>query len=84
MDPETKAKLEETFKLVEENNKIIKQLRTHLWIGRGIRIVYWVVIIGIALSAYYFAQPFVEDAKGIYGGAKEDINSLNSIIDNFR
>ncbi|HEU0085893.1 MAG TPA: hypothetical protein VFQ59_02960 [Candidatus Paceibacterota bacterium] len=83
MDPELKSKMEEVLQMTEENNKIIKTLRRTIRIGQVIRGVYWLIIIGIAVSAYYFAQPYVEGVKDTYSGAQNDISNLNSILRNF-
>ena len=84
MDPESKTKLEEIFNLAEENNKLLRQMRRNLRAGWIVRIVYWIFIIGAALGAYYFAQPYVEGVKDTYGGARNDIDNFNSFFDSFR
>lgn len=83
MDPESKAKLEEVLRLAEENNKIIRKMKRAIEWGRVMRIIYWLFIIGSAFGAYYFIQPYVDQVRDLYGGAKSSIDGLNSVIDGF-
>ncbi|MFA6324754.1 MAG: hypothetical protein WCX46_00805 [Candidatus Paceibacterota bacterium] len=60
MDPESKKLLQDTFDLVKENNLMINKVRRTQNIATFSRIAYWVIIIGIAVGAFYFIQPFID------------------------
>jgi len=64
MDPETKDILEETLKLSKENNKMLRKMRSIMRWSRAVKAVYWVVIIGSMLGAYYYFQPFIDSIQG--------------------
>ena len=83
MDPESKKLLEETFRLTEENNKILHSLRRSMHIQRIMSILYWTLIIGSAVGAYYFIQPYIDQLIGIYGGAKSGLDDFGSMLDSF-
>ena len=72
MDPDEKKLLKETLELSKENNKILKKLRTAMQVSRLFKAVYWTIIIGSMLGAYYYFQPFIDSIKGSFG----DIASL--------
>ncbi|MDO8594792.1 MAG: hypothetical protein Q7R93_04770 [bacterium] len=62
--------------MVEENNKLLRKIhRAALW-GRAWSILYWTVIIGLSVSAYFFVQPYVEQIQGVYGGLKGDVGNV--------
>jgi len=81
VDPEDKKLLEETYKLVSENNSMLRTVKRSMQISRVMSILYWVFIIGSAVGALYFIKPYLESIYGVYGGAKTD---FNSILENFK
>lgn len=60
MSPEERDLLYKTHELVEENNKILRKLRSAQRWDRVIKYGYWVVVIVLTLGAYYFVQPYLE------------------------
>ncbi len=92
MTPEERSLLERTHKLAEENNEILRSIRRTNRFAVIMRVLYWVVIIGVSFGAYYFIQPYLEAMLGAYsqvqgsiqglqGGNSVTQNSLNSLID---
>ena len=74
MDPESKKLLEETFALAKENNDMLHSLRRSMRLARFMSLLYWVFIIGSALGAYYFLQPYIDQLKTIYGSTSNIFN----------
>jgi hypothetical protein len=77
MTPEERSLLERTHKLAEENNEILRSMRRMNRISGVIRLLYWIVIIGISIGAYYLIQPYVESMIGLYSDAQ---NALGGSI----
>ena len=77
MDPESKELLEQTLKLEEENNEILRALRRSMRTARIMSLIYWVFIIGSAIGAYYFIQPYVDQLTNFYGGASDVLKSFS-------
>ena len=76
MTPEERQLLIQTHRMVEENNSLLRKMhRSALW-GRIFHFLYWVVIIGLSVGAYYFIQPYVEQIQGVYGGVKGDVENI--------
>ncbi len=71
MEPEEKRILKETLELAKENNSMLKKIRRYMAWGRISRVVYWALIIGASLGAYYYIQPYVE-------AALETVSSIRS------
>jgi len=63
MDPETKKILGETLELSKENNKMLRKMRRAMMWTRVVKSIYWVLIIGSMLGAYYYFQPIIDNAK---------------------
>ncbi len=68
MTPEERQLLIQTHRLVEENNALLRKMRRAAILGSIFRVLYWIVIIGLSVGAYYFIQPYVEQLQGVYGG----------------
>ena len=67
MDEEGKKILRENLKFSRDNHRILKGLQRNMRWSRGLRVVYWLVIIGGALGAYYYIQPFVDSLREGFG-----------------
>jgi hypothetical protein len=80
MNPEEKEMLEEALELAEENNKILRKLQSSARWARFFRILYWAVIIGLSIWAYYYLQPLLQQLLEAYAGVKEGIDSLGNLI----
>lgn len=83
MSPEEREMLEKSLALAEENNKMLHALNRHMMWTRVTRWVYWALIIGSTVGAYYFIQPYIDNVLGIYGGAKSNLDNVGSFLDKF-
>jgi hypothetical protein len=79
MTPEEKHLLEQTHKLAEENNEILRTMRRYNRVSAAFRIFYWVIIIGISIGAFYFIQPYIDGILGVYKGIGESVDKIRSI-----
>lgn len=66
MTPEEKSLLERTYKMAEENNKILRSIRRSTRWSIFMKVFYWVIIIGGAYGAYHFLQPYVNTITDLY------------------
>jgi len=82
MTPEEKSLLERTYKLAEENNKILRGLRRSNRTAIALRALYWVVIIALSYGAIYFIQPYFNTLTSMLGqnggisGLTSDLSTL--------
>ncbi len=66
MDPESKKLLKDTFDLAQKNNKMLHKVRrVQKWV------TFWqtlklLVIIGIAVGAFYFIEPYLDKVLSLY------------------
>lgn len=76
MDPESKKLLENTFRLAEENNRMLHAMKRSMRMARVMSFLYWTFIIGSAVGAYYLIQPYIEQLQGIYSGASDVLKNF--------
>ncbi|MDD3662597.1 MAG: hypothetical protein PHT84_01895 [Candidatus Pacebacteria bacterium] len=79
MEPEIKSLLEENLKLAKENNELLKKVREFQRWSRITKVLYWFIIIGIALGAFYFIQPYFDGILNIYSGGVSDIDMMKNL-----
>jgi hypothetical protein len=80
MEPEEKEMLKKTLELAQENNKILHNIKRSMFWGRVARVVYWVIIIGVAIGIYYYIQPYIDSAVNAYGNMKGDLKSFTDLF----
>ena len=84
MSPEERELLEKSVSLAEDNNKILHSMRRSQRWASVMRAIYWILIIGSAVGAYYFIQPYVDQLMAVYNGAKSNLDNVSNIIQNFK
>ena len=76
MEPEDRDLLRRTFELSQKNSKILESIKKSMFWGRVMRYVYWAILLGAAVGAYYFIEPYVDQMLEVYGGVRGSINNL--------
>ncbi|OHA82759.1 MAG: hypothetical protein A2408_02875 [Candidatus Yonathbacteria bacterium RIFOXYC1_FULL_52_10] len=66
MDPKERELLEETLSLARENNEMLHSIERSMRLSRVFRILYWALIIGSAIGAYYYFQDSVQSLFELY------------------
>lgn len=80
MQPEEKEMLKKTLELSQENNKMLHSIKRSILRGRIFQIIYWLIIIGAAIGAYYYVEPYIDTAVGAYGNVKGDLKSFGDLF----
>ncbi len=78
MDPQSKELLEKTFALTEENNKMLKKIRSSQKWTSFVRSIYWVIVIGLGVGAFYFIQPYFEKTQNFFQNTSDTVNSFKN------
>lgn len=97
MDPDIKRLLEENLAVSRETNELLKKVVSAQRWGRVFRVIYWVLIIGASVGAYYLIQPYVQMLLGGYNSilsgvesvqkttqSLPDVSSLNSLLNTLK
>jgi hypothetical protein len=80
MDQDDKNLLEKTYELSKENNHILKGIRSSNRRSSFIRILYWILIIGASIAAYYFIQPYIDTMVKAYQSVQSSLNSVKTAV----
>jgi len=82
MTPEEKEILKNTYELSKENNKILRGIRKSNRWSLVFSILYWTLIIGVSVGAFYFIQPYINAVTGAYSGLKDNLDTVKSATSN--
>lgn len=84
MTPEERNLLNRIAEMVDENNSMLRSMRNSMRISRFFNIFYWVVIIGSALGAYYYLQPYIDNMMGIYSSTQSDLQGAKELLESLK
>lgn len=51
--------LEQTLRLSEQNNRLLRKMRSSMIWSRVFQVIYWGFIIAVAVGAFYAVQPYL-------------------------
>jgi len=74
MDTEIRDLLKRIAENTEENNVLLKKMHRSMVWSRFFRIAYWLVIIGLAVGAFYFIQPYIDAIVSSVGKVNNTID----------
>ena len=63
MDKEDKKIIRQNLELAKDNHKLLKKMRRNMLFGSFTRAIYWIIILGASLGAYYYMQPYIDGAR---------------------
>ena len=81
MTPEEKQLLEKIASQVDENNGILRGIRRTQRMSTVMKVLYWLLIIGLSFGAFYFIQPYIDMLKGVSGGIQNDSSQTSQLQD---
>ena len=76
MDQDNKETLRRILELEQKNNKILTSMQRSMFWGRIFKTIYWIVIIGATIGAYYYIEPYIDGIISTYGGFKDSVGNL--------
>ncbi|PCI29553.1 hypothetical protein COB55_01885 [Candidatus Wolfebacteria bacterium] len=79
-DPKEKKLLERIAKLTEENNRLLRKMRTSQVIGRVMTIVYWLIILGVGVGLYHVIQPYLQSLLDAYSSVQGSLDSVQNAV----
>lgn len=62
--------------MIEENNKILRSMRSHQRWGSFFTAIYWILIIGSFVGAYYYFKPVLDAFGSSFGEIQKSIDGL--------
>lgn len=83
MSPEERDLLTRSIKISEENNKILRSMRRSARFSSILRILYWLIILGIAFGSYYVIKPVLDPFINGYNSMQKGVQNVTSISTKF-
>jgi hypothetical protein len=75
-EAEIKTLLKKNLEISKESYKILKKVHRSQKIGRVLKTVYWLIIIGGLFGAYYYLQPVISSLIDSVKQITEDFTAL--------
>ncbi len=79
MTPEERELLNHSIKLAEENNKMLRGIRRNARFASAFRILYWLIILGLAFGSYYAIKPFIDPIINSYSQIQSNFKSVQGV-----
>lgn len=68
--------LRETRALAERNNEILQKVHRSMVWSRVLWVVYWLILVGIAIGAFYFLEPYWDTLVETYESLRGQFGSF--------
>jgi len=85
-DQELQHLLHENLRLAKENNRMLTKMHRYQRWQKASKVLYWIILIAIALGAYYYVKPYlmrVQDAYNDIANSIETAGNAASNVQNF-
>jgi len=71
--------VEETREIAERNHEMLKSIESTMFWRRVFTIIYWVLILGVAIGLFYFLDPYIDRLFDAYSQLVDQFNSIPDI-----
>ncbi|PSO45759.1 MAG: hypothetical protein BRC25_01095 [Parcubacteria group bacterium SW_6_46_9] len=71
--------LQETREIVERNHEMLESIQTTMFWRKVSSVVYWLLIIGVAVGLFYFLDPYLDRLFDAYSQIVEKLNSVPGV-----
>ncbi len=79
MDQSLEKLLKENLELSQENNKILKSMRSSARWSRFFKIIFWFIVVGSTAGTYYYFQPLLSEMIKTYQGLISGADKIGGI-----
>lgn len=80
MDHDMEQKINQLMHLTEENNRLLRKVRRVQKWGQITSTIRYIVVIGIAVGAFYFLKPYYDAVIELYDKGNAQINSIQDFF----
>ncbi|MCA9352953.1 hypothetical protein KC901_02110 [Patescibacteria group bacterium] len=70
----------ETVEIARDNQEKIKKIQAHIRRTLVIKTIYWFIIVGVTIGAFYVSKPYINDAVENYNNLKNNVDNASGII----
>ncbi len=80
-DDGVEEELKRVRKLVERNNILLEKMQAAQRRAALMRLVYWVVVIGVAVVAYIYIEPYIDQLGEMYANVQQAADEAGGFFD---
>ena len=84
MEPDDRKALYRAISLAEENNAILKKMRSAQKTSRMFRTIYWVIGLALTAAAYYAVKPYLTTLENTYASVKNSAADVQGMVSQFK
>ncbi len=78
-DLNNQEKLEAIYQMTLENNAVLRTIRRQQYFSTALRVLYWLIVLGVLGSVYYFARPLVTGLSENSNRIEETLTQFNQL-----
>lgn len=82
-NPNDKAFFQELYRLTEENNIILRKMRSSQRLSQIVQFGYIFFFVILGAGSLYFIKPYLNQVLGMYGGGEGSIGGIQTLIDSY-
>jgi TRAP-type C4-dicarboxylate transport system permease small subunit len=81
MNPEEQRAFKRMMRQTDDMYRMVRSLYRGQRIRTILRVVYFIVIIGAMVGAFYFIQPYIEQITETYTGVQGGVENAKGLLD---
>jgi hypothetical protein len=75
--------LKELLKIEQENNRMLRNLRSSMRWNHFFTVIKWVIVIGVIVGGFYYIEPYVAKVIDVVTAGKADGNAISQSWNTF-
>jgi ribosomal protein S19 len=74
--------LRKNLEISRSNEKKIKKIQSHIRRTMVAKYVYWIILIGVTVSALYLSKPYINEVIDTYNNFRSTVDQSSEIFNN--
>ncbi len=76
---------DEIYKLVKDNNRMLKAMRRDAFVGGIFKFIWWgLILVVLPYFTWLYIQPYLQGALNTYQGVQQKADSVNASVSGFQ
>ncbi len=80
MDPVLDQRLRDIEKKLENMSGMLRSLRRAQRMASFMKLLYWAILVGLAIASFTFIKPYLEQIRGIYDSTQNMKSSYGDFL----
>ena len=84
MEQDDRKALYRALSLAEENNALLKKMRSAQKTSQMFRTIYWIIGLALTAAAYYAVRPYLSTLESTYASVKNSAADVQGMVSQFK